>query len=326
MWQSGFALLVIIFAWLLVAEFIARSALGYFVPPPSVGADSFEFDTKVYYLEQSIRQRDPLDCLLVGDSMTNDGPDPKIIEEAYRTETGSSIHCFNFGMPAMFLDTSGSLAKALVNRFHPKLLILILSARDFESSDGLPFRHVASTDWAQQNLGKTSLRGWAVNSLYGYRYLLAFQYWLNPSNRIRFSEVWHAITYSGFTPLYGFGEPREIISPGPKFQRTYMPGQQGFDQILELKQNGVNVLIIDAPIRPDFLLAYHDNYFLPYKEYMHATLDAHDIPFWLTENLSASIPSAGWYDLQHVNEKGVPIMSTWLGQQLAKSYPSEFFK
>lgn len=324
--RSMFALFLMTAVWLVIAETVARTPAGYFLPPPSVGADSFEFDTKVYYLEQSIRQRGELDCLIVGDSMTNNGPDPRLIEEAYRNQTGSTLHCFNFGMPALFLDTSGPLAVALVNRFHPKLLILILSARDFDPSEGLPFRHVAGTDWAQQNLGKTSLRGWAVNSSYGYRYSLSFRYWLTPSNRNNFLDTWRSVTPQGFIPLYGYGEPRNIAPPGPPFQEGNIPAQNGFDQLLELHRRGVNILVIDAPIRPDFHAAWRDNYFQPYVEYMENTLAANAIPFWLTGELSGSFPSDSWYDLQHLNEKGIPLLSAWIGERLAQDYPPELLK
>lgn len=324
--RSVYALLAIIIAWLLIAEIIARTPLGTHLPPPSVGADSFEFDTKVYYLEQSIRQRGALDCLIVGDSMTNDGPDPKLIEVAYAAETGLSLHCFNFGMPALMLDASGPLARALTNRFQPKLLILILSGRNFDSSFGAPFRHIAFSDWTNQNLGKTSLRGWAVNSLYGYRYVLFFQYWLTPSNRTKFTDIWHNITPEGLTPLYGYGESSNITGPGPSFQRTDASAQNGFDQLMELKRAGVNLLIIDAPIRPDYYLVYHDNYFQPYIDYMQNTLAENEIPFWLTRDLSESITAEGWFDLQHLNEKGVPTLSEWLGKQLVKNYSPKFFK
>lgn len=326
LWRGVYAFFAIIVSLLVIAEVLARTPLGYYVPPPSVGVDSFEFDTKVYYLEQSIRQHGPLDCLILGDSMTNNGPDPRLIEEAYKAETGSSIHCFNFGLPALFLDSSGPLAEALVNRFHPKLLILMLSPRDFETSVDFPVSHIASTDWAGQNIGSPCLRGWAVNSLYGYRYFLSFLYWLTPSNRMQILDTWHSITREGLTPLHGLGALRQLPPPGLTFQRTYAPAQQGFDQLLELKDNGQNILIIDALIRPDEYSAHQQLYFQPYVEYMQSTLAEHDIPFWLTKSLSDSIRSDGWYDLQHINEKGIPVLSAWIGKQLSREYPVEFFE
>jgi hypothetical protein len=321
-----YAFFAILLSLSLIAEVLARSPLGYYLPPPSVGVDSFEFDTKVYYLEQSIRQHGPLDCLILGDSMTNNGPDPRLIEKAYRAETGSSIHCFNFGLPALFLDASGPLAEALVNRFHPKLLILMLSPRDFETSVDFPLRHVASTDWAEQNLGKPSLRGWAVNSLYGYRYFLSSLYWLTPSNRGQLIDTWRSVTREGLVPLNGTGETRQLPPPGLTFQRTYAPAQQGFDQLLALGDDGQKILVIDALIRPDAYSAHRDLYFQPYADYLQTTLAEHGIPFWLTQDLSESISSDGWYDLQHINEKGIPLLSAWMGKQLAQEYPPEFFE
>ena len=86
------------------------------------------------------------------------------------------------------------------------------------------------------------------------------------------------------------------------------------------------MVIVDAPIRPDYYEAYHDNYFQPYIEHMQKSLGEHAIPFWLTTNLSENIPSDGWYDLQHVNIEGTPMMSTWLGEKLAENYSVDFFK
>ena len=316
---------LIIIGWLLIAEVVARTPLGYYVPPPSVGVDSFELDTKLYYLEQSIRQSGPLDCLILGDSMTNNGVDPRLIEEVYRRETGSTIHCFNLGIPALFLDGSGPLAEALVNRFHPKLLVVLLSVRDFEPSGDFPINAAAHSSWGQQNLGQPSLRGWAVNSLYGYRYLLSLRYWLNPSNREQLASTWNGTTSTGFVPLYGRGEERDLPSAGLSFQRTEA-AQKGFDTLLNLKQNGVHLLIIDAPIQPDLFSAHRNDYFQPYIDYVKATLAEHEIPFWQTEALSKSIDPEGWYDFQHFNEMGVLAFSEWMGSQLARQFPPEFFK
>ena len=324
--RSAFALFWVFIAWVSITEIVARTSLGYILPPPSVGADSFEFDIKVYYLEQDIRQRGALDCLIVGDSMANDGPDPKVIEQAYQAETGAPLHCFNFGMPALMLDASGPLATALNNRFQPRLMIVMLSARDFDPTYGVTFRHVASSDWTQQNLGNTSLRGWAVNSLYSYRYALFLQYWLNPLNRESFTNAWRDITPQGFTPLHGYGSTFDLTRPQPDFQISDPTIQNGFDHLLQLKRAGVDLLVVDAPISPDYYEAYRENFVEPYIQSMQNILSTHDIPFWLTRDLSTSITSEGWYDVQHVNEIGVPVVSAWLGKRLAENYAPDFFK
>jgi hypothetical protein len=327
LWKGARTLVALVIAGSLLAELIARSPLGTVLPPPSVGADSFEFDIKVYYLEQSIRERGSLDCLIVGDSMANDGPDPRLVEKAYRAETGEPLHCFNFGMPALTLESSGPLAEALNNRFQPRLLIFILSARDFDPAYGVTFSHVVKSDWILYNLGSRSLHGWAVNSLYAYRYFLFGQYWLIPPNRERFVFAWRDISPQGFTPLYGRGEPREITTPPPAFDPLMSaPAQAGLERLLQIPRTGDNLLVVDAPIRPDLIAAHNENIFIPYWNYMEALLASRDIPYWTTTDLSESIPEAGWYDHQHVNELGVPVLSAWLGEQLAGQYPPEFFR
>lgn len=327
LWRGARALAALVIAGLLLAELIARSPLGNVLPPPSVGADSFEFDIKVYYLEQSIRERGSLDCLIVGDSMANDGPDPRLVEEAYRAATGEPLHCFNFGMPALTLESSGPLAEALYNRFDPRLLIFFISARDFDPAFGVTFSHVVQSDWTLYNLGSRSLHGWAVNSLYGYRYFLFGQYWLIPPNRERFIYAWRDITPEGFTPLYGMGERREITTPKLIFDPLMSASAQaGLERLLQIPRNGDDILVVDAPIQPDLRAAHNENIFMPYMNYMQALLASRDIPYWMTTGLSESIPEDGWYDPQHVNELGVPLLSAWLGEQLAGQYPPEFFR
>ena len=328
LWRGLFLFLGILCIWMLLAELVARTPLGNHLPPPSVGADSFEFDIKVYYLEQSIRQNGPIDCLIVGDSMANSGLDPLLISQAYEAQTDIPLHCFNFGMPALTLDASGPLALALSNRFHPRLLIFVLSARDFSIEVGQPFRHVATSDWVNQNLGKPSFRGWAANSLYGYRYFLFTQYWLNPANRISFSNAYTSITPQGFTPLFGFRTPPMVLSPKRDFSMD-APALQGFEQLLKIPETGTSLLIVDAPLQNTFFQKAPGDpeaYIQSYESYMQSRSQALKIRYWSTQDLSLTIPTDAWYDTLHVNEKGVPLFNTWLGGKLANSYPSDFFR
>ena len=326
LWRGGLALLILAAASVLVTEIVARTPLGGMLPPPSVGADSFEFDIKVYYLEQSIRQRGALDCLIMGDSMANDGPDPLLVEQAYRSQTGAPLHCFNFGIPGLTLDASGPLAQALVRKFHPRLVIFLLASRDFVPKYGGAYRHVASSDWTKYNLGEASFRGWVVNSLYAYRYSLLLKYWLNPSNRSNFVVAWHYISPQGFTPRHGIAPPRRRLHAKQEFTLDDREAQLGLQRLLQLKGDGGNLLVLDAPLKPDYLAAFEQVNKDQYIEPMSEVFEALDIPFWLTKDLSQAIPEEAWYDSLHVNQEGTRIFSGWLGQRLAKYYPPDFFK
>ena len=327
-WRAIPALFTLLLGWLLLGELAARTPLASQLPPPSTGADSFEFDLKVFYLEQSLRTRGPLDCIIVGDSMANDGPDPILVEQTYTEITGTPLHCFNFGMPALTLEASAPLAETLANRYHPRLLIFMLSPRDFVPEFGAPYAHVATSAWTRQNSGQKSIKGWAANYLYGYRYFLFMRYWLNPENRETYTIARQHIEQNGFTPLYGFRKPAVTYPPQPNYSLADPAAMKGFERLLALSSHQ-NLLIIDAPVSPKHYQIYlqtPEGYISDYVQPMQAEFAPLGIPFWLTKGLSESIPDEAWHDALHVNEKGVPILSGWMGQQLAKYYPPEFFK
>lgn len=262
-WRGIYILFILLFAGILFGEIVGHTLLKKLLPQPSVGADSFEFDNKIGYLEEQIKVRGQLDCLIVGDSMANNGLDPTHIEDVYRKETGTKLTCFNIGMPALTLDASGPVAKALVHRFQPRLLVFILSPRDFVPKYGEVYRHIASSAWVKQNLGETSLKGWAVNSSFSYRYLLAFQYWLNPANREKMITSSNAISPMGFSPVHGFRTPGRVYGTQPDYDFYEAESQKGLAQLLQIHNDDVSLLIIDAPIQPDYHPLYlesPDNY------------------------------------------------------------------
>ena len=313
----------------LIGELFGRTSIQNYLPPPSVGADSFVFDLKIAYLERQIEERGELDCLIVGDSMANNGLNPTLIEDIYEAKTGLALNCFNVGMPALTLDASGPVAEALVNRFQPRLLVFILSPRDFVPKYGKPYRHIATSEWARQNLGVFSLKGWAVNNSYSYRYLLSFQYWLNPTNRTRFIEASSTVSATGYTPLSGFRTPHQVYRAQAEYTFDDADALKGLESLRQIQGDGVSVLVIDAPIQADYHTIYLENmenyeevYIFPLKDIFTPL----EIPFLLTDELSITIPDDAWYDPMHVNTKGVPLFSTWLGEELAKNYPPEFFR
>ncbi len=53
-------------------------------------------------------------------------------------------------------------------------------------------------------------------------------------------------------------------------------------------------------------------------------LEANDIPFWRTQEISIQIPRSHWYDWLHLNSEGAVTFSEWLGEQMADN--AELFK
>lgn len=329
LWKGIPVLFLFLLTGILLGEMIGRTFLKEYFPLPSVGVDSFVFDVKVASLENFIDESGQLDCLLVGDSMVNNGLDPILIEDAYQKMTGSSLHCFNFGIPALTLDASGPVAAALAKRFQPRLLIFLLSPRDFVPKYGQIYRHVSKSDWVMQNLGYSSLKGWLVNHSYSYRYLLLFQYWLQPENRATMLEAMNSISKEGYWRLEGFRTPSQEYVTQPDYYFWDSESQTGLAYLLNLQDDGIAVLMVDVPVRSDYYQIYLESpenyeeiFLLPLDNFL---LD-YGIPFWSAQKIAVSIPDSAWHDPIHVNQEGVPVFSAWLGHELAVNYAPEYFK
>lgn len=308
---------------ILAAEIAARTPIGTRLPAPSVHADSFLFDAKIYRLESQLRRDGTLDCLFLGSSVANSDIDPDLVEQVYRAQTGETVHCFNLGMPAMTIDTAAAIADAAITRFHPKVVIYAILPRDVHDAiANVDF--LASADWVKFNCGVPSLDGWLVNRSYAYRYLLAWRYWLQIPNRVKMEAETHPLTAKGYQPAQGFREPyieNLTLTPARLREAWSDPSQaQSVRNFLALQQRDVKIVFLEGPAyhEPDSSDAEtwraYDEEYLPT---LIRILDENQIPFWRTQRLAIQIPKAHWYDWLHLNSDGAATFSRWLGDTLA---------
>jgi hypothetical protein len=315
---------------LLASEIVARSPLGTFLPAPSIQADNFLFEAKIYALERQVRQDGKLDCLFIGSSVSNSDIDPEIVERVYRERTGSSIHCYNLGIPALTLKNGTAIADAVITRFHPKVLIYALLPRDINDLTANA-DHLETIDWITYNQGHPSFNGWLVNHSYGWRYFLTWRYWLIPKNRIKMAEDTLWLTSKGFQPAQGIREP---YIPNPTMTPERLRGAwadvervQTMERFLALREKGVTIVLVEGP-------AYHEPdqsdaetwrvYQTDYLPTLLTILETNNIPFWRTEAISIQVPKPNWYDWLHLNSAGAKTFSEWLGEQMADN--AELFK
>ncbi|MBN1303509.1 MAG: hypothetical protein JXA13_03665 [Anaerolineales bacterium] len=314
----------------LLAEIIARTPIGYFFPPPSTGADNFVFDSKTYYLEQQIRQKGSPTCLIVGSSVANDGLDPDMIEQAYEQQTGLEIQCFNFGMPALTMDSAGNMTTALKRRYHPKLILYVLTARDFISRQGEFSEQLRNAAWIECDLGAFSTQCWALNNSYSYRYSLTLNYWLVPGNRQKMINEYQLVSHNGFSPLDGrrddWGDLEKIIWPDFSMPKKRL---EEFQQIANLNSSETTIIFVEAPFYPPLLpnylgseAEYEEKFINPIQE----ILAGQGIQFWETRTLSQQIPDPYWWDRLHLNADGVEIFSIWAATQIADQIPMDTLK
>ncbi len=310
---------------LLAAEIVARSPLGGLLPAPSVNADSFLFDAKIYALERQVQQNGRLDCLFIGSSVSNSDIDPDLVEQTYFSQTGESIHCFNLGIPALTLKNTTIIADAVIPRFHPKVIIYALLPRDINDVIA-NVDYLEKIDWITCNQGHPSLNGWLVNNSYGWRYFLTWRYWLAIPNRAKMEEETRYLTPKGFQPAMNVRDPYiENLTMTPARLRAAWddPHQlQAVQNFLALQQKGVKIIFLEGP-------AYHESdlsdaetwraYDAEYLPMLIRILDENQIPFWRTQDIAIQIPKAHWYDWLHLNQHGAATFSQWLGTIMAEN-------
>jgi len=307
---------------LLAAEIVARSPLGNLLPAPSVNADSFLFDAKIYALEGQVRRDGGLDCLFLGSSVANVDIDPEIVERVYLEQTGEPIHCYNLGLPAMTIENAAALADVAITRFHPKVILYTILSRDIDHT-------VASADfieksgWLKFNRGKSSLHGWLVNHSYAWRYFLTWRYWLVTPNRAKMDSETTWLTSKGFQPAQGINDPypkNQTMTPERLTQLWDDPGHaQVVKDFLALQKKDVKLIFIEGPVyrdpNTDTWPAYETSYLPP----LQRLLETGGVPFWRTDAIAVQIPKPHWYDWLHLNSQGAVTFSQWLGEQLVEN-------
>lgn len=308
---------------LLAAEIVARSPIGTLLPAPSVQADSFLFDAKVYNLEQQVRRDDGLDCLFVGSSVANVGIDPTAVEQAYLQQTGETIHCYNLGYPAMTVENAAAFVNAAIANFSPRVVFYTFIPRDL-TDEKYTVDFLEKSPWFQTGETQPSMTAWLVNHSYAYRYDQTWRYLLVDKNRAKRIEEIKGLTSKGFQPTEDIREPYpERITMTPEYVSqvwvTPRP-QQMLADLIALQSQEVRIVLVEGPIYRDPQYssvwdAYERDYIPPLEQFAQET----NIPLWRTDEISAQIPKPHWYDWVHVNRAGAATFSQWLGEMMAEN-------
>jgi len=303
-------------------QVLGQSNLGLYLPPGAVTGSNPDFDFRIHYLDHFVRQNGGVDCLLIGSSHIANGIDPKVVESIYFQRTGQTIRCFNFGLPSLTMDTAGPLSDVLVNKYHPRLLILEVSPRSFSRNFGDMTRSLSQNPWVRYRLGDFTLEGWARDDVLAYRYYLSLKTWLYPYNHKALRRAMGSIDERGFAPEPGHRPAGDDELSGLDI-RFDTPFWKGFLQVLNL-QNRTNLVIIESPVKEIYLDSYWKGGQVAYEQNFIATIEKEifirGIPFWRAQlEVSPILADEMWYDSRHVNDIGANIISKWLGEKMAAS-------
>ncbi len=317
------AVLVIILAWG-AAELLVRAAVaGGMIPPPGIGSVNAELDTKLLLLDNYMHENGAVDCFFLGSSQFDEAVNPAVFDRVFLEEFGRPLRCFNFSLGTMTASPAGRMARLLAERYHPRLMFIGISARDFSDDFGELTRPLLDDPWVRYNLGEFSVGGWLTEHSYAYRQMLTMRASLNPDYMVFHNRLSFQLTESGYLQLEGsdLSNPKKNFIPN--FSIT-CDDLIGLDEASALNSDNLQVVFVEVPVHHSFIQYYihadPDAYETLFAEPISAYFAEQDLPFWRTQDLMRElVPDEGWTDVKHFNRIGAEIFSTWLARQTAQA-------
>lgn len=351
---SIFAYAATIFALVCVlAETFARAPFVQAqIPYQAYGTNHTQLELQINYLDAFVRENGAPDCFIFGSSQAFREMDPQIFAQSLETTSGEKVTCYNFGVTGSQVWSTSVLNKILVERYHPRLVVIGTSYLDY--TEGREFQideRFKENDWLQYQTTPFSLQGlydgwfngWLTDHSYAWRGLNLLSY--SAPFEMRMAEVLReAHKWDGEIGKHGFALSNKAINPN-------LPVEEGFVKNLMLEfgdfgvsdrnlaaleetiafsqQAGAQVLLAEMTYHPALLeLRGPRGVERAAKEEIKAFINkvnakldgiaaAHGIAF-LHVNPDVDIPEDGWFDLYHLNSVGAGPFSAWLGQEAGR--------
>jgi hypothetical protein len=316
LWRALACLLVACAA----AEGLARTpAARTIFPIESFGSSHPHFNTQVTrILARAAGGR--IDCIFVGDSQVLHDINPGVIEPILSANSGAPVRCQNFGLGGMTTLSAEDVARMLIQRFHPRVLVFGTSELNYVSS-GLDASHesIVSSPWLQYELGRRSFDGWLLENSQAYRfYLGTLGMWFDgaPVNAEIQSDG-HSIQFAGHT---GMSIPQQVeyfrgLYKKPELSPSHVDGLR---RMLALQSPQTRLVVLEMPIDPQYfqfnrgLAALYPQV----RQILVSETAATGIPLWLTQ-WELEIPVDGWYDLIHLGRLGNATLSRMAAERLS---------
>jgi hypothetical protein len=308
-----------------VLEGLARQpALLPFLPFPSPAPNSLEAAQKIVLLDHYVESHGEPDCIILGSSPADLGIDPEAIEVGYHLMTGESVHCFNFSLADGSLSNLVDWGRYLIERLHPKLMILGVSIQDYCSGCS-PHTH----DLFQQ----------LASNSYALRRFSTLTAWLNPdfhdfqetiqrsSTEIPISPSGRPVVTAGFWKADSppnFRLQRETVLRSVLQHYQFDSGQLPvLGEVFGLESEGVSLIVAEMPVHPA-LVKYLPNQaadFVDYAQRVSAYAGRANVAYLQPDYTTLQLNDTDWFDPAHLNANGAQTYSLWLGKQITISAP-----
>jgi len=318
-----------------VLELLARTPwLEKNSPYRSVDNFDYQFEIKWFRLQDYVKSHGGVDIIVLGSSLVNTGVDPDIVAQTYYQQTGVHARIFNFGVEGMTIAPNSVIARLLVERYHPALLIYVTEMRDYIAGNGLEYETPFLKDpWLRYQAGDFNLFGWVVDHSAALQHYLPFRNWARsdyPQTIAFYIKRFHDTSASGYEPDIGIGDNIDI-PPNPKdpaevqnfkdFGNYQIAASRlnNLKNILDFSKNqGTNVWVVEMPVHPTFYVYVGGE--LVHKQFQQkisSFVTSNGGSFLPAEACLSTIPLNGRSNRWHLNYIGAPYFSACLGDQLA---------
>jgi hypothetical protein len=305
-----------------------RESLGIY--PTPMGQ---YFDIKWYGLENYVTQNGGVDVILIGSSAVNSGFDPNIVAATYFNLTGKRLRIYNFGIEGLDIVPNSIYAQILVQKYHPALVLFGMLPRDYLGSDNADVnQQFLSSPWIKFQSGEWDLAGFLIDRSPLLRHYLPYRNWMRSdflNALIANNHRTNRTSSSGYEPdnYTGTNLDQHPNPSDPAEKETFAkysdfkidPARLDCLQtILNLQKAGTTrVIVMEMPLQPTFydylggISVYQE-----YQNEIASFVTASGVLFF-PSNGDPQIPGNGRSDRTHLNKFGAPVMSTYLGTQLA---------
>ena len=325
-------LAAIFLAVCLLLELAARTTWAQTTfPYRSVGNFDYQFEIKWFRLQDYARQNGGVDVILLGSSLVNTGIEPYIMERYNFEQTGKKLRIFNFGVEGLTVTPNSLIARLLIRKYHPALLIYVTEMRDYMASTGLEYQvPFLSSPWIRYQEGNPNVIGWLIDHSKALQYFLPYRNWM----RADFPQTYFSLTSrsqktspDGYEPELVWGNNVDLYpNPSNPDDANYFilygnfqisPARlESLQKILALKQEGTRIVVVEMPVHPTFyVFVGGETVHQQFQQTIASVVRSDGGTFIPAE--ACDIPVKGRANRWHLNYMGAPVFSRCLGERIA---------
>lgn len=283
----------------------------------SYGGSHPQFDTQVVRIKSRYTKEGHIDCILLGNSQILSGIDPAVLQQIYQKKTGRNITCQTFGLGGLVPSTAASLAKLLIQKYHPSIIIFGTSMFDYtfyNSADA----SIMSSPWVKYQLGTFSIDGWLIENSNAYRYYLGINHYLlyyGANGETRLDS-------NGHLPFYGRDEKtkEQLLNETSGILKTLDITEtqvNGLYNIVSLNSDDVKIIVLEMPVNPEIFgfSRYARKIYPDFRNILINETTLAGAELLLTKD-KVEIPENDWHDLTHLNQTGTLYFSHIVGNYM----------